>query len=163
MTRYEKDVSPMNMHRKKVIRTFLLWGVMLSFFWGGYQEWRFNQGIIYNGVTTVGSIIERTRCTSSSRPPYQTGTCARAQYHDDKNNQYIIALPFSKTDYIYYSEATIVYERDRPDYARVVKLDRQEVNIDGFHTIWWTVCVILLLVVGLLHLVIVMPPSDKKK
>lgn len=107
-----------------------------------------------------GVIFERERV--SHRPPKRDDYRAKARYTDEQGNSHVIYLTASGTDYAYHSAITVVYDRERLEYAKVIKLDNNDVNMgDGNHIDEWTISIALFIWSICAHIFREWPAADK--
>ncbi|MCZ8868925.1 hypothetical protein [Escherichia albertii] len=107
-----------------------------------------------------GVIFERERV--SHRPPKRDDYRAKARYTDEQGNSHVIYLTASGTDYAYHSAITVVYDRERPEHAKVIKLDNNDVNMGDEHHIGeWTISIALFIWSICVHIFREWPAADK--
>ncbi|WP_074399685.1 DUF3592 domain-containing protein [Escherichia sp. B1147] len=145
-------------HPRFLVLCFIL--ALMFFVMGIFQEYHYSDGLINNGVITSGVIFDR-ECISH-RPPGRHDYHAKARYTDEEGNSHVIYLATSDTDYAYHSVVTIVYDSDKPDHAKVIKLDNHDVNMgDGHHIGEWTIGMALFIWSICIHIFRKWPASDK--
>lgn len=145
-------------HPRFLVLCFI--SALIFFVMGMFQEYHYSDGLINNGVTTSGVIFDCERV--SHRPPNRHDYHAKARYTDEGGNSHVIPLETSYTDYAYHSVVTIVYDRDKPDHAKVIKLDNRDVNMgDGHHISEWTISMAFFIWGIGIHIFRKWPASDK--
>ncbi len=90
-----------------------------------------------NSITTNGDIMNYSICAKTKNNTFgKDGYKAIVSYDDEKGKKHTIKLPCSDTNYIYYSAATVTYEKENPKNGIITQLDDTEVRITSING--WT-------------------------